>query len=186
MASRNNILRNSYYVFMGVWVTILVVFCAFFYFPAREELATSKARLQQTLAGIDTVNRVMAGMDAGKAYLEFTKEVRRYKGKMPPKEEAVNILDHMATSLGIDVENISVGSPVACPADSVLGYECNSYSVSMSMEANFRAFGEYLSILNNRCPIFVRFKGFVVQAKNDKAMLDIKLDLQTYTLEKKG
>ena len=178
------LLKKKLIVITAIGATIFIIFYLGFCLPQQQRLNTTKKTLEQVEESIDRITKLMLGRDVGEAYVAFSEEVALYEASMPSKEEVVTMLTDTAIDLGIVVKDISAGPQhIFVQENPVVGYVCKEYEISMVMQSNFRAFGEYLDILRNKSPYFLRFNGFSVQAKTSMVSLDIKLGLLAYTLE---
>lgn len=170
----------------AIVIVSLLFFWVFVYVPQSRKLVAIKGQISDAEAQIAEINRMAEGKELSLAVRDFQSRLNNIESKLPfKKEDVINSLSEAARKLKIDIKNLAL-SPEQELSNKIPGYDIEEFPISMNLACDYRALGDYLSILRNTFPVLVRIRQVNIQGRGEgQDVLDIELLISAY-LNKMG
>lgn len=174
-------------IYLGA-LTLAFIFLFWFlvYAPQGRRFASIKRRLAEVEGQIARIQSIAEGGDLAGAISGLRLRLTKIS-KILPKEEtaAIYSLSEAARKLNIQVKNIAPSAKLLIE-DKIAGSDLEELPISIVLVSDYRALGEYLSILRNNVPVLIRFNQLDIQGKGEgHAGLDATLQVSAYLLREK-
>ena len=183
--------REKIIVLTAIIVSAFIVFFKFIYLPHSNELEKLKkdaSALESEISGIKA--EANGGQSLEGTIIKLQNRFVELENKFPQKEEVIlRELPAFAQKAGIEIRSMNpgkkqklkdlAGKPVVMEGCSV-----EEMNVSIDIRAPYRTVGEYIRMLKEDFPAFVRVVS-VGMAKEDASNLKVNLSLAFYLVSKK-
>jgi Tfp pilus assembly protein PilO len=159
----------------------IIFFWLFIYMPQSRKFERIKKELAATESRIAQITSLAEGKDLSAAVSGLKVTLLKVLSQLPMDDEKViAYLSDGARRLKVEVKNIAPQQ--ARPVDTgVPGYQIMEFPISLNLNAEYRAIGEYLSALRNNFPILIRVRDIQIQSKGfGRADLDAAVQLSAY------
>lgn len=159
----------------------LLLFWLFVYAPQARRVASIKERLTEAEAQIIEINRITQGRQLSEAVRDLEVQLKKAETRLPQAEATViSSLSEAAKKLKIEVKGLGSVQKRPVP-DRVTGYDIEELPITMKLDGEFRAIGEYLDILRNESGVLIRLRQLNIQsAQEAQPYLEANLQISAY------
>ena len=177
---------------IAIGIVLILIFCIFFYFPARGKIKTVNTELraiQREIADIESIDGV-EGKSMSEALDYLQKKYDKIFQMLPSQEEnALKVLSELAKDLNLEIVSLrpaekirtldEKGNPVR-----VEGLTCFEMPMTITMKGRYKAMGEYVKQLRDGdFPILIKLDTMEIKKQEvDNIRLDADFDLKLYLL----
>lgn len=175
---------------IGIIILAFLIFIWLIYIPHKHALDMLKAEVQATDRDILAIKaQAGAGESLETAIEGLRKYLARLENKFPSKEEvALRELSALAQKSGIDITSMSPmkKQPVKDIGNkpiSIEGYRIEELNVAIDITAGYRSVGEYIRMLKDDCPVFIRINNITMSGGGSPG-LRVNLVITVYLLSK--
>ncbi len=178
--------KKIIYVGLG-GLAVLLLFWIFIYIPQNKKMNALKSSLTDIETQISDITSVAAGKDLAQVMKELKTNSARVINKLPTQDEVViyNLSD-AADKLHIEVKSITPSAAKALEG-AIPDYEVMELSITMNLLCEFKALGQYLTMLrSDDFPVFVHVRQINIKGNGEGQLyLDVNLQLSAYLAKKR-
>ena len=177
-------------VSLAIIVFAFLVFVRLIYIPHKRALDVLKGDVQAAEREIAAIKAQAGTGESLEAAIEaLRKNLALLENKFPSKEEVVlRELSALAKSAGMEIVSMNpkkkqMVKEVGHKAIRIEGYQVEELNIAVDASAGYRGVGEYIRMLKEACPVFIRINSLTM-SKEGQSALRVNLVLTAYLLSR--